>query len=191
MQARSSGCQLWRSIKATAIACAYWLGRRSPGARPSNSSKWSSTYSSSRTASTRDETIGAPWSRKPPRGQVGVECRGASAWRCCAWRRRLASASPGAVHEVSAPKDHAVRILARAAFDARAWALLMLGEGWRCPFRFTASAITSTPIPLGIAALPAWRRGPRIRIRVGDTRKRNRKGQLVLTTTRDDRPVTI
>ena len=51
MQARSSGCQLCRSIKATAIAWAYWPGRRSPGARPSNSSKWSSTYSSSRTAS--------------------------------------------------------------------------------------------------------------------------------------------
>jgi hypothetical protein len=51
-------------------------------------------------------------------------------------------------------------------------------------FRFTASAITSTPLPLGIAAFRTWRRGPRIRIRVGDTRKRNRRERPPLEKTR-------
>jgi hypothetical protein len=49
---------------------------------------------------------------------------------------------------------------------------------------FTASAITSTPLPLGIAAFRTWRRGPRIRIRVGDTRKRNRRERPPLEKTR-------
>ena len=129
-------------MSAAATARGYWRICNSLGDFPSNLSRPSSTYSSSRRASIKDgdhRSRGGRGNRRTngPRSNIP-----APAFRRCVCRSRATSVrGPREERDLSAPTlERGWAILSRATFDARAWALLGLATR---PPHLTASR----PVP--------------------------------------------